>query len=105
MRIMNGNRVVARPIKVQGIIMGFRAEPWTTWRDTPQALFGFKKREVTFAEFSKWVETRCFPRERMDADKLLRQMGLKEYNPMAIVEITKGVITAQDEIWIDFDND
>ena len=85
--------------------MGFRAEPWTTWQDTPQELFGFTKREVTFVEFVDWVGQRCFPRERLDADRLLKKLGLKEYDPMAIVERTKGVITAQDEIWIDFDND
>lgn len=102
MVIMNGDKVVARPFPETGMIFGFRAEPGTTCIDTPLALFGFDKREVTYEEFMKWACKRCAPPERMDIEDCLAEIGLKEYDAWEIVKRTNGVLVGVDDFWIDF---
>ena len=65
--------------------------------------FGNNK-NVTYEDVNYFFESRCFPRERYNADELLSLMGLDEYNPFAIVEITHGIQT-DDFMWIRFDGD
>ncbi|MBR1453923.1 MAG: hypothetical protein IJ593_04695 [Lachnospiraceae bacterium] len=104
MRIMNGDKIVARLHKINDFYPVIRGEPGVTMIERPIALFGLDGTEVTLEEFFKWIEERCFPPERVGADELLAELGLKEYNALSIVEKTKGVLSYQDNFWIDFDN-
>lgn len=104
MRIMNGDRIVARSVNYGNMPLFIKAEPGTTMIDLPIPLFGMNKREVTYEEFLEWIKIRCFPPERVDADIVLKRLGLKKYDVYDIVRITKGVMTGDDKFWIDFDN-
>ena len=95
MRIMNGDKIVARQVTKDDGSIVFRAEPWTTCMDTPLTLFGYNKREVDMQEFVTWAKKRCFPEERVDKDEVLKSLGLTRYDPWEIVKITKGVIYAK----------
>lgn len=105
MRIMNGDRIVARSAVLPNTQFPvFVAEPDATCWDLPLPLFGFTKRQVTGEEFVKWVSERCFPEDRVDKDDVLKALGLKKYDPWEIVKITKGVLYGIDDFWVDFDN-
>lgn len=104
MLIMNGDKIVARLVRGKDNLPVFRAEPWTTFMDTPLSLFGFEKREVSMQEFVKWTKTRCFPESRIDKEDLLKELGLDRYDTWEIVKKTRGELYAIDEFWIDFDN-
>lgn len=104
MRILNGKKIVARSYEVEGMPMGFRAEPSVQQIELPLTLFGLKNREVNMEQFIKWCGKRCFPPERYDADRVLKSLGLKEYNVMDIVRITGARLIGADDIWVDFDN-
>ena len=52
----------------------------------------------------KRLETRCFPRERSNADKILKHMGLDSYDVLSIIRITHGAM-AHDFIWIKFEGE
>lgn len=104
MRIMREDRVIARSVEVQGLHLLFRAEPDVPQNDLPLDLFGFTGREVTSAAFFEWVSDRCFPAERVDAKKLLDFLGLKKYDPIAIVRKTGARLTGIDDFWVDWEN-
>lgn len=104
MRIMRGDRIVARQHKSEKTgLPVFRAEPGLTCWDTPLSLFGYKKTEVTMQEFVDWVTKRCFPEERVDAQDVLREIGLEKYDAWEIVKRTNAVLTGFDDFWVDFD--
>lgn len=105
MRLMNGDRVVARPVEKDGVVIGLRREPKLTYLDTPILLFGFDDKEVTMKQFYAWVETRCCPPERMDIDEVLASFGMKKYDALEIVKRTSGVLPGVDDFWIDFGSD
>ncbi len=104
MVIMNDNKVVAYPVCAEktGVIIGMRMADGVQRIDVPLTLFGLHDTEVPIEKFFKWVEKRCFTPERLDADKLLKSLGLKEYNALEIVKITGGRITSKDNFWVDW---
>ena len=55
----------------------------------------------TWQQFQEFLEDRCFPRTRGDIKTLLRSLELDSYDPLQIVEKTKGR-TADDNLWIKF---
>lgn len=54
----------------------------------------------TWEDFQIFLEDRCFPRERMNVKEILKSMGLTDYDPLQIIEKTKGVM-AEDYQWIE----
>lgn len=84
--ILNKDIVVARQIENTNIIKSL-----DTGLDIPFTLFGdLKKGEVDLVQFVKWLETRVFPRERVDAKEQLEKLGLKEYNHVKIAQLTNA---------------
>ena len=55
--------------------------------------------EPTWADFEYFLEDRCFPRTRDHAKDILREMGVPFYDPLLIIEKTKGYM-AGDYQWI-----
>ena len=53
-------------------------------------------------DFECFLQDRCFPPTRGNAKELLKTMGVPGYDPLAIIEKTKGR-TADDSLWIKFD--
>lgn len=60
-----------------------------------------EKVDVSTEKFVDYLESRCFPRTRDNAQELLEMMGLTAYNPYKIVRTTHGVIF-DDYIWLRF---
>lgn len=60
--------------------------------------FGMKA-GPTWEDFEEFLESRCFPRDRDGMDDILEDLGLDEYEPLAIVERTGGRM-AGDLQWI-----
>lgn len=104
MLIMNKDRIVARSFPTGGPVKGFRVEPDATYMDVPLVLFR-KREEVSWQEFYDWVIKRCFPRTRVNADVLLRSIGLSSYEPWAIVTKTNAMLPMEDDFWVDFNNE
>lgn len=102
MKLMNGDRVVARLVDPRGY-PEVVTEEGTTFMDLPINLFGFDKRRVTYEQFLKWAKQRCCPPERVDIDKVLAEIELEEYDAYEIIKKTKGVLTGIDDFWIDFE--
>ena len=102
MYLMNGNKIVAKAYKSGGTFTKVKAEPCVSTFELPQALFRKGKTEVSFSAFVAWAKQRCFPPEREDATELLKSLGLKEYDPWAIIQITEARLPMTDEFWIDF---
>ena len=55
-------------------------------------------------EFEEMLESRCFPKERANCDQLLKDLGLRFYDPLAIVRKTKGIMS-DDYMWLRFDGE
>lgn len=55
--------------------------------------------EPIWADFEYFLEDRCFPRTRDHAKDILREMGVPFYDPLLIIEKTKGYM-AGDYQWI-----
>lgn len=55
----------------------------------------------TWQQFQEFLEDRCFPRTRGNIKAILRDLELDSYDPLQIVEKTKGR-TADDNLWIKF---
>lgn len=55
--------------------------------------------EPTWEEFMEFLESRCFPRTRARMKDILRDLGLDHYDPLQIIEKTKGQM-AEDHQWI-----
>ena len=58
----------------------------------------------TINDFDEFLESRCFPKDRVNCDQLLEDLGLKVYDPLSIVEITHGR-QFEDYMWIKFDGE
>lgn len=58
----------------------------------------------TFQDFEDFLESRCFPRTRDKMKLILRELGLDCYDPLSIVQVTKGVM-ADDQMWLDIVED
>lgn len=67
----------------------------------PEELFK-GRRTVTGEELVKWLSGRVFPRNRVDADQLLKKLSLPEYDPWKIAEKTKAALVT-DPFWLKFD--
>lgn len=50
------------------------------------------------------LETRCFPRNRVNSTEILAKMGLDNYDIMKIIKITHGIKT-DDFVWIKFSDE
>lgn len=52
-------------------------------------------------DFERFLRDRCFPQTRGNCKELLQEMELTDYDPLQIVEKTKGRL-ADDEMWLRF---
>lgn len=55
--------------------------------------------EPDWKDFEYFLEERCFPRTRDHAEEILKELGLPFYDPLLIVEKTKGYM-AGDQQWL-----
>lgn len=55
--------------------------------------------EPEWRDFESFLEERCFPRTRGNCKQILKELGLTDYDPLQIVERTKGRI-ADDDMWL-----
>jgi len=53
----------------------------------------------TWNDFENFLRDRCFPQTRGNCKELLQEMELTDYDPLKIVEKTKGRL-AGDEMWL-----
>ena len=53
----------------------------------------------TWKDFEAFLRERCFPETRGNKKELLRQLGLTDYDPLQIIEKTRGRM-ADDEQWL-----
>lgn len=53
----------------------------------------------TYEQYEEFLESRCFPRSRDKMKLTLRELGLPFYDPLMIIEKTKGRM-AEDDFWI-----
>ena len=60
--------------------------------------FGVKE-NPDWKDFEEFMEDRCFPRTRFELRKVLKDYGLDSYDPLAIIEKTKGRM-AEDHQWL-----
>ena len=68
--------------------------------DVIHQAFGVKAKP-DWEDFEYFLESRCFPRGRDYMKDILRDLGLDSYDPLAIIEKTKGRM-AEDKQWIRF---
>lgn len=55
----------------------------------------------TWQQFQGFLEDRCFPKTRGNMKNVLRELNLDSYDPLQIVERTRGR-TADDNLWLKF---
>ena len=55
----------------------------------------------TWDDFEMFLKERCFPATRGNAKELLKELQLTSYDPLQIVEKTRGR-TAEDDMWLKF---
>ena len=55
----------------------------------------------TWNDFNEFLKDRCFPATRGNAKDILKQLQLTSYDPLQIVEKTKGRM-AEDDMWLKF---
>ena len=53
----------------------------------------------TWNDFENFLRDRCFPQTRGNCKELLQEMDLTDYDPLKIVEKTRGRL-ADDEMWL-----
>lgn len=54
----------------------------------------------SYKDYKEFLESRCFPRTRDKMKLVLEEIGVPFYDPMMIIEKTKGRM-AEDEFWIE----
>jgi hypothetical protein len=64
----------------------------------PQDLF-LGRTEISIYELDMWLEDRIFPPDRVGVKKLLKSLGLKKYDVLAIVAQTRACLM-EDGWWI-----
>ena len=69
-------------------------------KDILHRAFGVKE-EPTWEDFQVFLQDRCFPETRGNVKVILAGLGLQDYDPLQIVEKTKGR-TAEDDLWLRF---
>ena len=57
--------------------------------------------EPTWNDFEVFLQDRCFPATRGNVKDILKDLRLTDYDPLQIVEKTKGR-TAEDDMWLKF---
>lgn len=62
--------------------------------------FGMRE-EPTWGDFEIFLQERCFPATRGNAKEILAELRLTAYEPLQIVEKTRGR-TAEDDMWLKF---
>lgn len=72
--------------------------------DKPKAAQPFMMDHVSLHRVYEFLESRCFPRDRVDCKAILARMGLDSYDVEKIVRITHGAML-QDFTWIRFKNE
>ena len=55
----------------------------------------------TWDDFETFLKERCFPATRGNAKEILKQLQLTSYDPLQIVEKTRGRM-AEDDMWLKF---
>lgn len=55
-----------------------------------------------WADFQEFLEDRCIPRERAGLREYLEVLNLTEYNPLEIIQKTKGRM-AEDQQWLEME--
>ena len=76
----------------------------TDWIDLPFGRMSDSESTTYSALEYVLAEDHCFPRERADAAAVLSYLGLEDYDPLAIIQKTHGVMW-NSHIWIKFDTD
>lgn len=66
--------------------------------DILHCAFGIK-RKPDWEDFTYFLESRCFPRGRDHRRAILEELGLDCYDPLTIIEKTKGRM-AEDKQWL-----
>ena len=69
-------------------------------KDVLHRAFGVTK-APTWDDFEVFLRDRCFPATRGNVKDLLKQLQLTSYDPLQIVEKTRGR-TAEDDMWLKF---
>ena len=69
-------------------------------KDILHRAFGVNE-DPTWEDFQIFLEDRCFPKTRGNVKTILMEMGLRDYDPLQIVEKTNGR-TAEDDLWLKF---
>lgn len=59
-----------------------------------------KNNSPSWSDWEAFLEERCIPRQRAGLREFLEQLGLDEYDPLAIVKKTKGRM-AEDDQWME----
>ena len=63
-----------------------------------------KKENPTYEDYLNFLESRCFPRTRDKMKIILNQLEIPYYDPMLIIEKTKGKM-AEDDFWLEIESD
>jgi len=69
-------------------------------KDILHRAFGVKEKP-TWEDFHVFLQERCFPKTRGNIKTVLAGLGLKDYDPLQIIEKTNGR-TAEDDLWLKF---
>ena len=92
---------VTADVEVDYAARSVRYQPYS---DDIYALpFGVKT-SPNIADFSRFLESRCFPGDRRNCKQLLEDLGLDEYIPLDIVRKTHGR-QLEDYCWIRFEGE
>jgi hypothetical protein len=59
--------------------------------------------DPTWSDFEQFLESRCFPRSRGYAKRIVQGLGVSGYDPLEIAEATEGR-TAEDDMYLTFQN-
>lgn len=83
------------------ILIDFKEQKIAIQNETDDLLhraFGIKAKP-TWNDFEEFLESRCFPRTREGISLILEDLGLDFYDPLSIIEKTRGRM-AEDAQWI-----
>lgn len=78
-------------------VKDLRAENYTD--NLVKTAFG-KNPFPSWADLESFIEERCIPHQRAGLREYLEALGLAEYNPLAIIQKTKGHM-AEDDQWME----
>ena len=63
-----------------------------------------KNENPTYEDYEHFLESRCFPKTRDKMKIMLKMLEIPFYDPMLIIEKTKGRM-AEDNFWLDIERD